>query len=119
MASGPKTIIFDSSGLVSLVKADDQLHERAVKVEALLSEEGWRVILPYEVLAEALNTIGKLVHKRSALLVGNALMEQYADQALSLFPSEPHIVARALEQLGQATGDHRLSTAEASLARSD
>jgi predicted nucleic acid-binding protein len=104
MMARPKVAIFDSSGLISLVKADDQLHDKAVKITELLAEEGWRLLVPYEVLAESLNAIGKLVSKRSAILVGNALLEQYASQELTFIQSEPHTITNALTLLTSATG---------------
>jgi predicted nucleic acid-binding protein len=104
MATIPKIVIFDSSGLVSLVKSDDQLHDKAVRVAEKLSAEGWRLLLPYEVLAESLNTIGKLVDRRSAIVVGDALMEQYGAQELIFIQSEPHLITNALQCLESATG---------------
>lgn len=104
MAINPKVVIFDSSGLVSLVKADDQLHNRSVRVAEILATNGWRVLLPLEVLGESLNTVGKLVNKRSAVLVGETLIEQYANQELMFAHSEPHIVTAALHLLKSTTG---------------
>jgi predicted nucleic acid-binding protein len=104
MATIPKTVIFDSSGLVSLVKSDDQLHNKAVHVAEKLATDGWRLLVPYEVLAESLNTIGKLVNRRSAVIVGDALMEQYGSQELMFIQGEPHLVTSALQRLKSMTG---------------
>jgi predicted nucleic acid-binding protein len=104
MATTPRTVIFDSSGLVSLVKSDDQLHDKAVRVAERLSADGWRLLLPYEVLAESLNTIGKLVNRRSAIIVGDALMEQYGAQELMFIQGEPHLITSALQRLESTAG---------------
>lgn len=100
----PKTVIFDSSGLISLVKADDLLHKDAVRIAESLAAKGWRVLIPYEVIGESLNTLHKLVSKRSALLVGEALMKQYSAQEITFAQSEPHLISDALQRLKQATG---------------
>jgi predicted nucleic acid-binding protein len=104
MAIRNKTVVFDSSGLISLVKPDDQLHQEAVRITKILVDNGCRLLLPYEVAAESLNTIGKLVNKYSASIVGDSLLEQYAAQELVFIQSEPHIVAAALQQLKHAPG---------------
>ena len=39
----PKTVVFDSSGLVSLVKTDDLLHEAALQVAEQLAADGYRL----------------------------------------------------------------------------
>ncbi len=104
MVNKPNKIIFDSSGLVSLVKSDDQLHEEAVRLAKILIKNDWQVLLPYEILAETLNSLGKLVNKRSAITVGEALMVQYATQEIVFVQSEPHIVERAIEYVKSAPG---------------
>ncbi len=104
MAATPKTVIFDSSGLVSLVKADDLLHKQAVEIAQALTDNGWSLLLPYEVLAESLNTIARLVNKHSAVIVGESLIKQYATQKLTFVQSEPHVVTSALRRLKSAAG---------------
>jgi len=102
--SKPKVVVFDSSGLVSLVKTDDLLHKAALQVAEILAADGWRLLLPYEVLAESLNVIGKLVNKRSAIIVGEALIEQYAAQELTFLQNEPHLITNALQLVKTASG---------------
>jgi predicted nucleic acid-binding protein len=86
------------------VKTDDLLHKAALQVAEQLAADGWRLLLPYEVLAESLNVIGKLVDKRSAIIVGEALMEQYAAQELTFVQSEPHLITNALQLVKTASG---------------
>ncbi len=104
MVKSPKIIIFDSSGLISLVKTDDFLHEKAIIVAKILTSDGWKVLLPYEILAESLNTIGKLISMKSSIKVGDAVLEQYATKELAFIQSEPHIVTNALMIAKTATG---------------
>ena len=104
MALTPKVAVFDSSGLVSLVKPDDQMHGEAVSILEAMIAHGWRLLLPYEVLAESLDTIGKLAGKQSAVKVGEAILDQYAAQELAFVQNEPHVATRALHRLKSATG---------------
>lgn len=104
MVKSPKLIIFDSSGLISLVKTDDFLHEKAVSVAKILITDGWNILLPYEILAESLNTIGKLISMESSIKVGDAILDQYATKELTFIQSEPHIVSSALLIAKTATG---------------
>jgi predicted nucleic acid-binding protein len=59
METSSKTIIADSSGLISLLIESDSNHSAAVKHAATLIEDSVRVLIPGEVLAETINILGK------------------------------------------------------------
>src|SRR4051794_17961412 len=59
MEISSKTIIADSSGLISLLIESDSNHNAAVKHAATLREDSIRVLIPGELLAETINILGK------------------------------------------------------------
>lgn len=105
MTTGNKLVIFDSSGLISLIKHDDQLHDRALNVAKTIKAKGYELVLPHEVLAETLNAIGKIVDKKAALKLGNTLLDEYSSSGLLLAHAEPHMLQLALKKLETATGN--------------
>lgn len=99
-----QVVIFDSSGLVALVKQDDALHNDALGITKFIELNDWQVLLPYEALSETLNILGKILGRKDALKVGNSLLEQYNDHVVSFIQSEAHIVSHALSILESASG---------------
>ena len=68
-----QTIIVDSSSLVALANEKDSTHKIALKTVNSF-EEPIRVIVPAEILAETLNTIGKKIGKVYAANTGKELL---------------------------------------------
>src|SRR5438552_3565293 len=70
METKSKTIIADSSGLISLLIDTDSNHDVAVKAATKLAEDGTSVLIPSEVLAETINILGKKFgHEQTAQVV--------------------------------------------------
>jgi predicted nucleic acid-binding protein len=80
------------------------LHAEAVKITRLLIANNWSLLLPYEVLAESLNALGKLISKDTAEIVGNTLMQRYSRQEFTFVPSQPQILQAGLEKIHSAPG---------------
>ena len=55
---------------------NDLWHKRANTISEFIERTDRKVILPAEVLAEALNRIGNNIGRQDAVLVGNALLER-------------------------------------------
>ncbi len=71
-----EAVIFDSSGLISILHEDDSLHERAVAILGPLEDQRIDLIIPSEVFAETINAIGKRFGNPFAITAGNALLER-------------------------------------------
>jgi predicted nucleic acid-binding protein len=97
-------VIFDTSGLLSLLNADDSLHAEAVEIGKSTQQTAWQVLLPYEIYAEALNVIGKKQGRKQADAAGAFIISMYDKQQL-LFPdSTPYLLGQALAIHRKATG---------------
>ena len=106
MATQNKTIIVDSSALVSLLKRDDVDHEKAVIIiDGSIARQQLRVILPSEVLAETLNILGKKLGNRAEVVAGRALLNRIDNSELLLTSSNPNLVRTALELRATYTGN--------------
>ena len=54
-----KPVILDSSALIAEINLSDSLHQKAQAINDVLSQTQRKVILPYEVFAEALNFLAR------------------------------------------------------------
>ena len=61
-----KTIIADTSGLISLVSKDDSNYKEAIEIGKSLSVEG-RIYIPTEIFAETMNVLGRKLNHNSAI----------------------------------------------------
>lgn len=74
METKSKTIVADSSGLISLLIETDQNHTKASALAGQLRDEPASIIIPSEVLAETLNILGKKFgHQQAADVVDDLL----------------------------------------------
>lgn len=70
-----KSVILDSSAIISLTFSDDSNHKRAIDISKNLNQENSVLVLPGEIITETLNVIGKKIGKEKQLLVGKDLLE--------------------------------------------
>jgi predicted nucleic acid-binding protein len=99
-----KTVILDSSALIAEINLADSLHEKVQPINEFIAQTNREVILPYEVIAEALNIFGKKVGRREAASAGKALLARHASGTLQIIPSDETILAGALDLLVTAKG---------------
>jgi predicted nucleic acid-binding protein len=88
MAIRLDVVVLDSSGLISLLRPDDELHECAIEVKTKIANEGLRLLLPYEVFAESLNVIGKKHSRQAAFQTAKILLAGNDTGDLELVPSD-------------------------------
>jgi len=67
-------VIADSSALVSLASVTDQNHSKAVLYSQSFVKTNRPLIIPSEVIAETINTIGRKISHQMAMAVGNELL---------------------------------------------
>ena len=99
-----KTAVLDSSALVALVREDDADYSRAAKLDDFIIKYNWDVLLPYEVLAETLNLLGKKFGRQVAAAAGQAILERVATEELTLIPSDTVIIRKTCELQLLASG---------------
>lgn len=92
-----QTIIVDSSSLVALANEKDSTHDIALKTVNSF-EEPVRVIVPVEILAETLNTIGKKIGKIYALNTGKEL---FTSEIFEILESNSIIRLTAFEKFAK------------------
>ena len=68
-------LIADTSGLVSMTLPTDRNHEPALTATQLFQDKQTTILVPYEVLVETLNVIGKLVGHEPAVAVAAYIAE--------------------------------------------
>ena len=97
-------IIVDSSGLISLISADDMNHKIAMRISEELGGLTALLIVSSDVFSETLNVIGKKFGHDLAVKVGQELSksesytiietdEALRDSALVLFHTQAHSVS--------------------------
>jgi predicted nucleic acid-binding protein len=96
--------IFHSSALVSLINADDSLHTDALSVREVVNRFSYDLLLPYEVLAETLNVLGRRIGREYATRADATLVSMHEDSELRFVASTPGIVGRALTLQASAKG---------------
>lgn len=62
-----KTVVADTSGLISLVSKDDRNYKEAIAIGKSLSEVEGRIYIPTEIFAETMNVLGKKINHASAI----------------------------------------------------
>lgn len=95
MTPTPDVIVFDSSGLISLLVETDSNHTRAVEIAQSLTSQRIDKILPAEVLGETLNILGKKLGNTVAVTAGHAILAQN----FFIPYTEPELAVRTLERL--------------------
>jgi predicted nucleic acid-binding protein len=97
-------LIADTSGLVSLAVPTDRNHEPALTATQLFQDKQTTILVPYEVLVETLNVIGKRVGHEPAVAVAAYIAEtplftmidtskKARAQALERFVTQPAAVS--------------------------
>ncbi len=105
MAMHKPIVIVDSSALVALLKIDDADHAMAINImDKIIFVQGFRVLLPVEVLAETLNIIGKKEGKLAAVTAGRTLLDRETRGEVLFAPSVSSILASALDIQETASG---------------
>jgi predicted nucleic acid-binding protein len=89
--------ILDSSAIVSLLNTSDRLHGQALHISTAIEKAHINLVLPYEVLAETLNVIGKKISNTAAIRAGHAILSIGA--VMPVPPSD--LVQKTLAKLGQ------------------
>ena len=72
-----KTIIADTSGLISLFNPEDHNHEMAVKAAKRLQNDHKDILIPAAVFVEFLNILGRKVGHDAALVVVSELIPPF------------------------------------------
>lgn len=62
-----KTVVADTSGLISLVSKDDRNYREAIAIGRNLSAVEGRIYIPTEIFAETMNLLGKKINHSSAI----------------------------------------------------
>ncbi len=106
-------VIADSSALVSLASVTDSNHSRAVLYSQFLAKTSLPVIIPSDVIAETINTIGRKVGHQWAVEVGNELL---GSRAYIIVDSNNDMRTVAFEKFKdqKAPSEPRLKSAKAS-----
>lgn len=104
MATYNKSVIVDSSALVAILKSDDADHEKALQVDTRNTANDLYVLLPYEIVAETLNIIGKKVNRASAVEAGRTILLWQASGDVILLASDPQTLSLAIELQATAIG---------------
>lgn len=86
------------------MRREDADFNKAANIDAVVVQENQTVLLPFEVLAETLNIIGKKFGKAAAVTAGHALLARDANGDIGLIPSEVSTIERALELQITASG---------------
>ena len=109
----PSPVIADSSALVSLASVTDQNHSKAVLYSQSLVKTNRPLIIPSEVIAETINTIGRKISHQMAMAVGNELL---GSSAYLIVDSNNDIRMNAFEKFNKQKGplEPRLKPAKAS-----
>lgn len=69
-----KSVIADSSGLISLLFPTDNNNSRAIKISKSIIEVSHRLILPGEIFTETINVVGRKQGHYKAFQVGSGLI---------------------------------------------
>jgi predicted nucleic acid-binding protein len=94
-------IIADTSGLVSLAIETDHNHKPAMKAASELREVSQPVILPFDVLVETINVLGKQINHEIALGTAGELLRPGGQ--FILIETRPYLVA-ALQKFKDQSG---------------
>src|SRR5260370_30308288 len=97
-------LILDSGFAVELVNAKGGDYVRAVKVRDIALTVDDQRLLPYEVLAETLNVLGRKLGRDYAASAARVLLSLHEDGEIRLIEPAPHIVRRAAEIQPTALG---------------
>ena len=99
-----RTIIADSSGIISLISGSDKNHIRALKISRKLEQAKGSIIIPSDVFSETLNIAGKKLGHNIALSISEKIQsaesfiildsnEKIRSRALALFKDQPESVS--------------------------
>jgi predicted nucleic acid-binding protein len=104
MVTNESFLIADTSGLISLAVQSDRNHEAAVAATERLKEKQSNILVPYEILVETVNVLGKLVGHDNGSAVWVYLSttplfvivdssKQAREKAIKQFQSQPKAVS--------------------------
>src|SRR3712207_6823764 len=79
-------LIADTSGLVSLTVTTDRNHKQALEATVPLQEQQTSILVPFEVLVETVNVLGRQIGHDQALAVASYV---YATPLFHIFDSSP------------------------------
>jgi predicted nucleic acid-binding protein len=91
-----KTIILDTSAIISL-NALDSNHDRAVQIVEALAQSGATLVIPADVFTETLNVAGKKLGREKQLEIAHKLGES----GQFVIASTQNVLKSALEMLPQ------------------
>lgn len=92
MTKFSKTIIADSSGIISLFHSDDKNHKKAIKIKNQFNGSKGLFLVPSEVLSETLNIVGKKISHEAAIKIYELISE-----ICEIVPSDKNTLDAALE----------------------
>ena len=99
-------VVVDSSALVAMLKLDDMDNTLATEImDGIIAPQGLTALLPFEVLAESLNIIGKKLGKRAAVKSGQALVERESVGDIRFVSTNSKTIKLALDLQTVAKGD--------------
>ena len=87
-------LIADTSGLVSLTVVTDRNHKSALEATVPLQEQQTSILVPFEVLVETANVLGRQVGHDHALAVASYV---YSTPLFFTFDSSPMARSKAFE----------------------
>jgi predicted nucleic acid-binding protein len=97
-------VILDSSAVISLINEQDADHVRAVAVRDTAFVFDDQQLLPYEVLAETLNVLGRKLGRSYAASAARVLLGMHEDGEIRLIEPAAHIIRHAAEIQPTANG---------------
>ena len=97
-------IVLDSSAVVALLNELDASHAQALQVRDSALGLDDEQLLPYEVLAETLNVVGRKLGRSYAVVAANTLLGMHQDAVIRLIEPAPRLIKRAV-----ATNSDRLT----------
>jgi predicted nucleic acid-binding protein len=97
-----QTVVFDTSALISLLSDNDSRHQQAVTLAHALRQTQQTLVIPTEVLAEALNVLRPRLGNEATAAIGTELLTA-PDFAVT--PTPRLVLQLTLAKLRKQTGD--------------
>ncbi len=97
-----KTVLLDTSALISLLSETDSLHEEAVAFAQALRQAKQLVIVPTEVLAETLNVLRSRLGNEVTVAIGDELL---TPPDFAVTPTPRPVLHLTLQKLLGQTGN--------------
>lgn len=105
-------VIADTSALISLASVTDNNHSKAVLYSQMLVKTNRSLIIPSDVIAETVNTVGRKIGHKWAIEVGQELL---GSKAYTIMDSNDYTRSLAFEKFKmQKSSEQRLKPAKVS-----